>query len=305
MISTEKAWYTIDNIDQLDSPALVVYPDRVKSNIANAIAMVGDKDRLRPHIKTNKCREACELLLHAGIKKFKCATIAEAELLGICGAPDVLLAYQPTGPKINRLIALINKYPATRFSCLVDNERAAREISALAERVKIELAVWLDINVGMNRTGIQPGEAAAALYALCHELPGIVSMGLHAYDGHIRDSDFAVKTKNCDAAYSLVKDLQEKITASGFARPTIIMGGSPSFSVHCKRLDIECSPGTFIYWDRGYQVLCPEQPFLPAALVITRIISIPAPDRICTDLGHKSIAPENEIERRVYFLNAP
>jgi D-serine deaminase-like pyridoxal phosphate-dependent protein len=130
-------------------------------------------------------------------------------------------------------------------------------------------------------------------------------MGLHAYDGHIRDSDFAVKTKNCDAAYSLVKDLQEKIMATGFARPTIIMGGSPSFSVHCKRLDIECSPGTFIYWDRGYQVLCPEQPFLPAALVITRIISIPAPDRICTDLGHKSIAPENEIERRVYFLNAP
>jgi len=77
------------------------------------------------------------------------------------------------------------------------------------------------------------------------------------------------------------------------------------FSIHCKREEIECSPGTFVYWDKGYSDLCPEQPFLPAALVVTRIISLPTADRITTDLGHKSIAAENEIGRRVYFLNAP
>ena len=83
------------------------------------------------------------------------------------------------------------------------------------------------------------------------------------------------------------------------------MGGSPSFSVHCKRSEIECSPGTFIYWDKGYSDLCPEQGFLTAALVISRVISLPSATTICTDLGHKSIAAENELARRVYFLNAP
>ena len=69
-------------------------------------------------------------------------------------------------------------------------------------------------------------------------------------------------------------------------------------------MDVECSPGTFIYWDKGYLDLCPEQNFLPAAVLLTRVISLPSPNRICTDLGHKSVAPENEITRRVFFLNA-
>jgi D-serine deaminase-like pyridoxal phosphate-dependent protein len=67
---------------------------------------------------------------------------------------------------------------------------------------------------------------------------------------------------------------------------------------------VECGPGTFIYWDKGYLNLCPEQDFLPAAVLVTRIISLPSPARVCTDLGHKSVAAENEISRRIFFLNA-
>ncbi|HKB43962.1 MAG TPA: hypothetical protein VKC90_06225, partial [Chitinophagaceae bacterium] len=82
-------------------------------------------------------------------------------------------------------------------------------------------------------------------------------------------------------------------------------GGSPTFSIHCKRKKIECSPGTFIYWDKTYQDLCPEQIFLPAALVMTRVISLPDETKLCLDLGHKSVAAENELIRRVYFPDAP
>jgi D-serine deaminase-like pyridoxal phosphate-dependent protein len=60
-----------------------------------------------------------------------------------------------------------------------------------------------------------------------------------------------------------------------------------------------------VYWDKGYLDLCPEQPFLPAALVMTRVISMPDSTKLCLDLGHKSIGAENELSRRVYFLNAP
>jgi len=91
---------------------------------------------------------------------------------------------------------------------------------------------------------------------------------------------------------------------SGYPVPVVIAGGSPAFPIHANRKNVECSPGTFVYWDKGYTDLCPEQPFLTAAVLVTRIISLPSATRITTDLGHKSVAAENEITRRVYFLNA-
>src|ERR1700710_1787043 len=112
---TEQSWYTIKDIDQLDTPALVIYPERVKENIRILKRMIDDVARLRPHVKTHKCTETALLMMNAGINKFKCATIAEAEMLGMCKAPDVLLAYQPIGPKLDRFIQLILLYSNTRF----------------------------------------------------------------------------------------------------------------------------------------------------------------------------------------------
>jgi len=292
-------WFEIKNIKELDSPALVVFPERVKHNIQLAIDMISDVDRLRPHIKTNKSPDVAKLMLGAGITKFKCATIAEAEMLAQCDAPDVLLAYQPLGPKLNRFISLIKKYPSTKFSCLTDNISAANEQALAFSAENITVPIYFDLNVGMNRTGIAPDENAVALFDHCKSLKGISVIGLHAYDGHIREVDFEAKKKKCDEAFALVEKLNEKLKLS-----TIIMGGSPAFSVHCKRKDIECSPGTFVYWDKGYTDLCPEQKFLPAIVLVTRVISLPSPNKICTDLGHKSVAAENEITRRVFFLNA-
>ncbi|MFY7840088.1 MAG: D-TA family PLP-dependent enzyme, partial [Lacibacter sp.] len=84
---------------------------------------------------------------------------------------------------------------------------------------------------------------------------------------------------------------------------TIVAGGSPSFPTHVKR-NVECSPGTFVYWDWGYKHQVPDEPFDYAALVLTRVISIVDEQTITTDLGHKSIAAENP-QPRVHFLNAP
>ncbi|GAB3700287.1 D-TA family PLP-dependent enzyme [Spirosoma flavus] len=301
----QSAWYQIDNLTHLDTPALVVYPDRVKANIAALLRAIGDVNRLRPHVKTNKSREASQLLLDAGIRKFKCATIAEAEMLAMIGAPDVLLAYQPNGTKMHRLLELITTYPATQFSCLVDNVATARQLSELAVTTNVVIPVFIDLNVGMNRTGIVPGEAVLSLYAQLDQLPGIRPMGLHAYDGHIRNPDLAQRTKECDAAFWPVQLLSETITSRGFAKPILVMGGSPTFPIHARHPGAECSPGTFIYWDKGYKNGLPEQNFEPAALVVTRVISLPTSTRICVDLGHKSVAAENELSERVTFLNAP
>jgi len=304
MEASAQDWYRIQTVDQLDSPTLVVYPQRVKANIRLAVEMAGDPARLRPHIKTHKSPDVTRLLLEAGVHKFKCATIAEAEMLALAGALDVLLAYQPVGPKLQRFIALIQKYPATKFACLTDNEEALKAMGAAFTAAGLNVPVYLDLNIGMNRTGIAPGAAAFQLYRTAAVMEGVTPVGLHAYDGHIRDVDFEQKKQKCDEAFAEVTALKEALKQAGL-QAVVVAGGSPTFSVHCKRPDVECSPGTFVYWDKGYSEACPEQGFVPAAIVVSRVISLPAPGRLCLDLGHKSIAAENELSRRVSFLNAP
>jgi D-serine deaminase-like pyridoxal phosphate-dependent protein len=297
-------WYTITNIDQVDTPFLVVYPDRVKENIRILKQFVPQVDRLRPHVKTNKCAEVCRLLMDEGITKFKCATIAEAEMLAAINANDVLLAYQPVGPKVDRFITLIKTFPFTTFGCLIDNLPSATLLSNAAVKNGITLSVYIDLNVGMNRTGIEPGNAFS-LYEDARQLKGIDIKGLHAYDGHLRDTDLEIRRAKCDEGFSKVSDLHQRIKERWGKSLVIIAGGTPSFPIHAQRQDVECSPGTFIFWDKGYQQLLPEQPFLFAALVVTRVVSMPADDIATVDLGHKAIASENPISNRVYFLNAP
>lgn len=300
----ETPWYHINAVDQLDSPALVIYPDRVQQNIDRLVASVADINRLRPHVKTHKSAAVTRLLLEAGVRKFKCATIAEAEMLAQCEAPDVLLAYQPVGAKIGRLLSLMAHYPATQFSCLVDNVTTARQLSEQALAAALVVRVYVDLNVGMNRTGIVPDASALALYDELMHLPGLRAMGLHAYDGHIRHPDLAARTEQCNAAFGPVEQLREQLRERGYT-PVVVAGGSPTFSIHAQRPDVECSPGTFVYWDNGYGTILPEQPFRPAALVVGRVISQPDATTLCIDIGHKSIASESDLAHRITFLNAP
>lgn len=296
-------WYRIDNIETLDTPAVAVYPELVKENIRILKTFVADMNKVRPHMKTNKSAEIARIMMQEGITKFKCATIAEAEMLATVGAADVLLAYQPVGPKANRLAELVEKFPSTKFSCLIDNIDTAKEISEVFVERNLKLNVFIDLNIGMNRTGISP----AAAYDLFHatlSLKGIKVIGLHAYDGHLRDTDFEERTKKSNEAFAPVNILREKMSMLA-GNIIVIAGGTPTFPIHAKRKGVECSPGTFIYWDKGYQSILQEQPFLFAALVVTRVVSKPNDETICVDLGHKAIASENPIQNRVVFLNAP
>jgi len=299
-------WWQVADEKKLDTPVLLIYPERVKQNIAACIAMLGnDTSRLRPHVKTSKSENTIRLLLETGVQKFKCATIAEAELLAICKAPDVLLAYQPVGIKIERLLQLIQQYPGTQFSCLVDNSSSAEQLSQAAAAHTITIDVYIDLNAGMNRTGIVPGDEAFELYSYASSLPGIDVKGLHAYDGHISNPDPVIRKAEVDAAFAPVFALVAQLTAAGLPQPVIIAGGSPSFPFHAADTRVECSPGTFVYWDQGYATQLKDQPFVPAALVAVTVVSFPAPGKVCIDLGHKAIAAESELIKRAFFLNAP
>jgi D-threonine aldolase len=293
-------WYEIENSWLIDTPALLLYRSRVQQNIDTALSLIKNPQLLRPHIKTNKSMEVCRMMMAAGIEKFKCATIAEAELLGIIKAKDVLLAYQLVGPKVKRFSALRKKFADTRFSCLVDNIESAKELSAASDQE--DVAVWIDINTGMNRTGVEPARAADLLDDLL-KLPGIVVVGIHIYDGHLVDSDFAMRKRKSDEGFEKTIEFQSYFTKRTGLSPSIVAGGSPTFRTHIGR-GVECSPGTFVLWDMGYTNLFADEPFITSAIVITRIVSIVNSMMITVDLGYKSVASENPLPR-VYFLNCP
>jgi D-serine deaminase-like pyridoxal phosphate-dependent protein len=302
-MSANNDWYHVNNIREIDSPALLVFPDRIKHNIQTAIRMAGNVERLRPHVKTSKSPDAVKMMQEAGIHKFKCATISEAEMLGMAKVKDVILAYQPSGPKLQRFIELVKKYPDTAYACLTDNMTVAKEQVDAFKNAGLQLPVYIDINVGMNRTGIAPGPGVIELMKYLSACDSIKSIGLHVYDGHMRNPDFTQKEKEVNNTYKAVEQLLADIKEAGLPVPKVVVGGSPGFSVHAKRKNVECSPGTFIYWDKGYADQCAEQNFLPAAVLITRVISFPAAGLMTTDLGHKSVASENEISKRIYILH--
>jgi D-serine deaminase-like pyridoxal phosphate-dependent protein len=285
-------WFEVLDADKITSPSLLVYPDRVEANIRKMVEIAGDVNRLRPHVKTHKMPEIVRLQIKHDIKKFKCSTIAEAEMCAKCGAPDVLLALQPVGPNIERFFRLKHEYPGTKFSCITDSENIIRQLADSAIKHGLKTHLWIDINNGMNRTGITPDDKAASMFEMITRLPMLEAEGLHVYDGHIREKEFSLRKQISDEAFFPVFRLAEKLRKSTSRPVEIVAGGSPTFRVHALREGVDCSPGTVLLWDYGYGSSLPDMEFLHAAVLLTRIVSKPAEGLICLDLGHKAVASE-------------
>jgi D-serine deaminase-like pyridoxal phosphate-dependent protein len=296
------SWHEFANVADVDSPALLIYPERAEENVRRMIAIAGGPERLCPHVKTHKLAELVQIQMARGITKFKCATIAEAEMVASCGAAEAVLAHQPVGPKVQRFIQLVRTFPRTSFVTIADDENTIRAMSKAAVQAGVTIKLLLDLDCGMHRSGIAPGSEAAALYRLMASLPGLEAQGFHAYDGHIDDKDVALRARNCEEAFAAVAALRHEL--ADLPVPRIIAGGTPTFPIHARRPDVECSPGTSIFWDDGYTNQCPDLDFLNAALILTRVISKPGDNRLCLDLGHKAIAAEKP-HPRVQLLNLP
>lgn len=296
-------WYEIDGVSAVDTPALIVYRDRIVENIRRMIKIAGSPEKLMPHVKTHKMVEVVKLQIDAGITRFKCATISEAEMIGMSGASGALIAYQPVGPKAKRILNLVNKYPNTEFSVIVDDFKVAEQVSQIFEEAGSKINVYIDINVGMNRTGIPAGKEAFGLYKLCSRLKGLKFKGLHAYDGHITESALPIRVQKCKMEFIEVYPLKEQIEKHEGRDIELVAGGTPTFPIHAREGKTICSPGTPLLWDFGYGDKYSDLDFLHSALVITRIRSKIKENFLCLDLGYKAIAAENPLPR-VRFLNA-
>lgn len=285
--------YQIKNVDVVPSPVLVVYRDIVQKNIEHAIKTVnGDVSKLRPHAKTHKTAEIIEMVRDAGILKHKCATLREAEMLAQNGITDIVIAYQMVGPNINKFLLLQQQFPDVEFKVIVDHIDAVTQLSEVATKLDLNVRVMLDLDVGMHRTGVPVGDDAVKIYETIDQSDGLQPWGLHVYDGHIHDIETIARRNECRKSLSAVEIMQDRLSKKGLPVPIVVMGGTPTFPIYAETDGVEASPGTFVFHDYGYATHFPDLGFVPAALMLSRVISIPTSTRFTLDLGHKAIAAD-------------
>jgi D-serine deaminase-like pyridoxal phosphate-dependent protein len=295
-------WYEIIEIDQIDSPGLFIYKDRVVKNLKEMIRLADRPERLMPHVKTHKMEEMVKLHLSLGIHNFKCDTIAEAEMVAVVGGKNILIALQPVGPKYQRIINLVKKFPFSFFSVIIDHEESLHQLNRYFIESGLRIGVYLDVNVGMNRTGIGIDQNAKKLIELCLSLSGVTFMGIHAYDGHNTLTDFKAREERCRTEFEPVYKLKDWAEKRSNHKLAVIAGGTPTFPIHASQNKAVCSPGTTVLWDLASSERFPDLDFNFSAVLITRVISVINQNLICLDLGHKAIAAEMPLPR-VKFIN--
>ena len=288
--------YRVAGIEDVLTPALLLYPEIVASNIARTLHLLdGDANRWRPHFKTAKLMNTLRLLVEHGIRNFKCATTLE--LLVACrgGAADVLLAYPVVGPNARRVREIADQFPDIRISVLLESEAQVRQWQGG------RLGIFLDINPGMNRTGIEQRRAGEIL-RLIHAVTqaGLEFRGLHYYDAQHTSLEEPARTAAAHAGYDLLLALVNEIQRSGAGVEEVITAGTPTFPCSLSyegfrrgRFLHRVSPGTVVYGDAtSLAQLSSEFGYAPAALVLTRVVSRPAEGVVTCDAGHKAVSAD-------------
>lgn len=288
--------YMFKGTENVITPALIYYKDKLMENLEAIIKIAGGAEKLWPHVKTHKMENVIKLQMSKGINKFKCATIAEAEMVANCGAYRIIIAYPLVGPNITRFLDLQKAYPSTEFFAIGDSLEQLELLGKKSQEAGIISKVLIDVNMGMNRTGIGL-DGLSALYSNAYSLDGISVQGLHCYDGHQNEKDVKVRKASVDSMFSKISDIAKEIQMQGLLVDILVMGGTPTFPCYGDKENIFFSPGTLFVNDSGYHEKFPDLNIMPAASILTRVVSNPEKGLFTLDLGYKGIASDPVVLR--------
>jgi D-serine deaminase-like pyridoxal phosphate-dependent protein len=299
--------YQVRSLDSIPSPSLLLFLDVARRNIQHMVEIAGDINRLRPHCKTHKIEEITKMQLEMGMLKHKCATLAEAEMLANAGCEDIFLAYNMVGPNIQRAVKFREKFPNAKLIVTADHPKPTLELAAAMVAANTSVEVAVDIDNGYQRTGIASPAEAAELYQLIDKVDGLELGGFHLYDGQNHQKDLDDRLSAVMKVWEQGQQVRELVQAHGLHVPRIVAGGTGSFPVFADIEDdaMELSPGTTVLHDCGYQDMFPDMDFTPAALVLSRVISMPGESRLTLDCGSKAIASDPPMGNRLSIPELP
>jgi D-serine deaminase-like pyridoxal phosphate-dependent protein len=279
-------------LDALDTPALLIEREIFHANIARmAETLRAHGTGWRPHAKAHKSPAVAHLLLEAGAHGITCAKTSEAEVYAAAGIRDILIANQVVGPIKTRRLA--NLARQADIAVAVDSLENAREHDRAAAEAGTSTRLVIEIDCGMGRAGIAPGEPAVALAREIAAMRHARFGGVMTWEGHtLTIGDAAAREAAIHAALDPVLATVEAIRAEGIEVPIVSAGGTGTFLTTAGVEGVtEVQAGGGIFGDRFYRDL--GVPVQPALSLLVTVTSRPAPDRIIVDAGRKTVDPSN------------
>jgi D-serine deaminase-like pyridoxal phosphate-dependent protein len=286
--------YEVQDAPALSTPSLLIYTEMIEANITAALRMMnGDASRWRPHLKTAKLGYTMRRLVARGIKTAKCATTLELVAAIESGIEDVLVAFPLMGPNAARVREIAAAHPDRRISALIENADQIDEWRASA------VGMFVDLNPGMDRTGMAEDNFAEVRGLIDRiQKAGLLFCGLHHYDGQIKNTEPSAAAL-AHEGYSRLVELIAYLKRSGIEVREVITSGTPamphalSFAPFGEGEFVHrVSPGTIVYNDRSSLKDLPGHGFLPAALVLSTVVSLPRERLVTCDAGHKAVSAD-------------
>lgn len=281
-------------ITDLDTPAVLIDLDKLEQNIQRMAAFAAaQKINLRPHIKTHKIPQIAQRQLQAGAIGITCQKLGEAEVMVANGVDDILITYIMVGTqKLNRLAQLKRR---ANICTVVDSEEAMAPLAAAMQQAELQHEVMIEVNTGLNRCGVLPGEPVLALVQRLQKYPSLKLRGVFTHEGHAYNfPDLTERERVVMQAAEAMKRTAQLLREHGFVCQVVSVGSTPSAMIIGKAAGVtEVRPGNYVFYDRVQLKLgsCTEEQI--AASVLATVVSRPAPDRAIIDAGNKTMCTDN------------
>ena len=275
----------------VDTPALLLDAGALKANIQRMAAFFTHRHcKLRPHFKSHKCTAIAKLQMKAGAVGITCAKLGEAEVVADAGIRNILIANQIVGPlKIRRLIELCRRADPM---VAVDSADNVKMLSEHAVAAGVRIGVLVEVDVGMGRCGVAPGQPALELARLVASSAGLRFEGLQGYEGHCVDlRDETERTAKTSESLTALVETRQLIEHSGLRVNIVSGGGTGTYTINgdCEGVD-EVQAGSYAAMDWWYGDIRPE--FKQAMSILATVISRPKPGLMVIDVGRKGVGAE-------------
>ena len=280
------------NINEVSTPVLALNVDILRRNIARMARECAEASvALRPHTKGHKSPWIASLQMDAGAVGICTAKLSEAEVMVHSGVKNILITTEVTPPKFDRFLSLATLADITG---VVDNADVLISLGRCAAMRGLEIPLLVDVNVGQERTGVDPGEPTVLLARLCAETPGIRFAGLQGYEGHLQHRYEAhVRRQAVFKALDKLSTAKKAIESEGLSVGWITTAGTGTYQYAIEHgVATEVQPGSYVVMDSNYARVA-GLPFENALFVISGVVSTNRKSHIIIDAGWKSLSIED------------
>jgi D-serine deaminase-like pyridoxal phosphate-dependent protein len=284
-------------IESIDTPFLQLDLDTLASNIRFISTYCREQQcAWRPHSKAHKSPQIAHIQIAAGAVGITCAKLSEATMMVEHGIQHILLANQLTAQnKWDHLAQLQTR--AEVIACIED--AAVLPLAAkAAQKCGNSIPLLVELDIGMGRVGVAPGQPTVDLVEKLLATPGLVFRGLMGYEGHVLaiEPDSAKKAACAESIGHLLKS-RDLLAQKGIDTEIISAGGTGSFA-HTAAIDgvSEVQAGGGIFMDVKYSDEFNVRD-LQVALTLVASVTSRRPGQIVTDAGFKSMSSHHGMPR--------